>query len=522
LTSGTNSGQTLTVGNGTTLATTGTGVINANQLGGKTFAAPAAIGTGTPAAITGTTITADTGFSGDGASVTNVNAAQLLSKTWASPDAIGSGTPANGTFVTLNGTNLAVTPASDSIAAALRRNSSGQTANIVEFQTEANVFLSGITKAGAFKQTASADGCATWASGILGSTGTACGTGGGITNSAGANVLMKSDGTNAVAGSQTDIAGALTGATSYTVNAGGTIGSADTGTPKFTFGTNSITANQPLTISGTPAVLPGTAGGGDIGSATLPWQFLWFSGTSGTPGTNNFKFIGASTSGTRTILAADGNSVTVLPDTGAANNFLTAISAAGVISKAQPSAANLSNGTTGTAGTAVVLATSPVLVTPNLGIPSAIDLTNATSNKMPGAAIKNAEVTATQLAAQYSKGSCTEVWGGSGTSFALTSGDDAVSNNSCYNPTGGVTRTITAVRCRSDHATNTTTVHPTFGAAGTGTTILSGAVTCGSSLAYSSSGTVSNASWTAGTGINPVMGGTLTGTSIAMIVEYTF
>lgn len=123
--------------------------------------------------------------------------------------------------------------------------------------------------------------------------------------------------------------------------------------------------------------------------------------------------------------------------------------------------------------------------------------------------------------AQYSKGQCTEVWGGSGTSFALTSGDDAISNNSCYNDSG-VTRTITAVKCRDDVVSNTTTVNPVFGASGTGTTILSGALTCGSSLAYSSTGTVTNAAWTTGTGINPVMAGTLTGTSIAMLVEYTF
>jgi len=130
-------------------------------------------------------------------------------------------------------------------------------------------------------------------------------------------------------------------------------------------------------------------------------------------------------------------------------------------------------------------------------------------------------ITATQLAVQYAKGSCTELWGGSGTSFALTSGDDSILNNGCYNDSG-VTRTITAVKCRSDVGSNTTTVNPTFGSAGTGTTILSGALTCGSSLAYSSTGTVSNASWTTGTGINPAMSGTLTGTSIAMIIEYTF
>lgn len=154
-----------------------------------------------------------------------------------------------------------------------------------------------------------------------------------------------------------------------------------------------------------------------------------------------------------------------------------------------------------------------------LGTPSSGIGTNII--EIPGGNLTNNSVTATQLAAQYSKGSCTEAWGGSGTSHALSSGDDAVVNNTCYNDSG-VTRTITAVKCRSDNASNTTTVNPTFGSAGTGTTILSGALACGNSYAYSSSGTVSNASWTTGTGIDPAMGGTLTGTSIAMIVEYTY
>jgi hypothetical protein len=104
----------------------------------------------------------------------------------------------------------------------------------------------------------------------------------------------------------------------------------------------------------------------------------------------------------------------------------------------------------------------------------------------------------------------------------LQSGDDAISNNTCYNDSG-VTRTITAVKCRSDYSSNTTTVNPTFGSAGTGTTILSRALTCGNSYAYSSSGTVSNASWTTGTGIDPAMGTPDThSTSLAMIVEYTY
>ncbi len=116
---------------------------------------------------------------------------------------------------------------------------------------------------------------------------------------------------------------------------------------------------------------------------------------------------------------------------------------------------------------------------------------------------------------------CTELWGGTGTANALQPGDDAIANNTCYNDSGS-TRIITAVRCRSDNASNTTTVNPTFGPAGTGTTILLGALTCGSSYAYSSGGTLSNTSWTTGTGIDPAMGGTLTGTSIAMTVEYHY
>jgi hypothetical protein len=130
-------------------------------------------------------------------------------------------------------------------------------------------------------------------------------------------------------------------------------------------------------------------------------------------------------------------------------------------------------------------------------------------------------VTATQLAAQYSKRPCEIVWGGSGTSFALTSGDDAIANYSCRNGLG-VTETIASIYCTSDNGSNTTTINPTFGATGTGTTMLSGALTCGSSGADSSAGSISNSSYVAGAKINPVMGGTLTGTQIHVYVNFTY
>ncbi len=53
------------------------------------------------------------------------------------------------------------------------------------------------------------------------------------------------------------------------------------------------------------SLLAGTAGAVDIGSTSKPFGLLYFSGTSGTPGTNNFKITGASTSGLRTITAPD-------------------------------------------------------------------------------------------------------------------------------------------------------------------------------------------------------------------------
>jgi hypothetical protein len=192
---------------------------------------------------------------------------------------------------------------------------------------------------------------------------------------------------------------------------------------------------------------------------------------------------------------------------------------------ASGSTLTIANGKTLTASNSITLAgtDATTMTFPNssdtvVTLGATQTLTNKTIN---ASQLVANSVTATQLAAQYSKGSCTEAWGGSGTSFALTAGDDAIVNNTCYNDSGA-TRTITAVKCRSDIASNTTTVNPVFGASGSGTTVLSGALTCGSSLAYSSTGTVTNASWTTGTGINPVMGGTLTGTSIAVIVEYTF
>lgn len=63
------------------------------------------------------------------------------------------------------------------------------------------------------------------------------------------------------------------------------------------------------------ALLPATAASIDHGSATKPFKDIYLAGSSGTPGTNNFKITGASTSGTRTITLPDA-SVTLASLTG--------------------------------------------------------------------------------------------------------------------------------------------------------------------------------------------------------------
>jgi hypothetical protein len=52
-------------------------------------------------------------------------------------------------------------------------------------------------------------------------------------------------------------------------------------------------------------LLPGSAGAVNLGSGTLPFGDLYLAGSSVTPGTNNFRITGASTTGTRTITLPD-------------------------------------------------------------------------------------------------------------------------------------------------------------------------------------------------------------------------
>jgi hypothetical protein len=93
----------------------------------------------------------------------------------------------------------------------------------------------------------------------------------------------------------------LSAGTGITINntAGGiTISSTGAGTCASCANTS---LNNLASVAINTSLLPGTAGGANLGSSTLPFGQLSLAGTSSSPATNNFLITGASTSGTRTI-----------------------------------------------------------------------------------------------------------------------------------------------------------------------------------------------------------------------------
>lgn len=102
----------------TVASTTNVANLNASSLGGATFAAPGAIGGGTPSSGAFTTLSATGQITSTLASgtppfvvasdavVANLNSTYLLGFNWAGPGTIGSGTPSSGAFTTLSATGL--------------------------------------------------------------------------------------------------------------------------------------------------------------------------------------------------------------------------------------------------------------------------------------------------------------------------------------------------------------------------------------------------------------------------------
>lgn len=120
-----------------------------------------------------------------------------------------------------------------------------------------------------------------------------------------------------------------------------------------------MTVPSVLSVAGSPITGSGTLA---VSLATQTAATVFAGPTSGGAATPTFRALigtdlpnpAASTKGGVQSKAAE------------ANKFLTEISTAGAVSNAQPAASDLSNGTTGSGN--VVLSTSPVIVTPTLGV----------------------------------------------------------------------------------------------------------------------------------------------------------
>lgn len=124
---------------------------------------------------------------------------------------------------------------------------------------------------------------------------------------------------------------------------------------------------------------------GSVANATTaPALTLYLADSGDATKKAHFVVSGVTAGQDRAITVPNAASTLVVADTGSSNNFLTAISASGAISKAQPSATNLSNGVTGSG--AVVLAGSPTLTAPNIGAAVATQISGLTSPVTPNAA----------------------------------------------------------------------------------------------------------------------------------------
>src|SRR5262249_19657233 len=103
-------------------------------------------------------------------------------------------------------------------------------------------------------------------------------------------------------------------------------------------------------------------------------------------GANSSAQLSGTFTANRTVTFPDANSSTVQPSSAPTNQFATGISATGVISYSQPSAANLSNGVTGSGP--ILFQTSPtinshILSTPSLGAAIASSISGLSGSFAP-------------------------------------------------------------------------------------------------------------------------------------------
>jgi hypothetical protein len=238
-----------------------------------------------------------------------------------------------------------------------------------------------------------------------------------------------------------------------------------------------------LTVGGaSTAILPATAAAGDIGSATLPFQYLWFAGSSGTPGTNNFKLIGASTSGTRTATFPNAN--TLIPIATQTLTFAGPTSARTItfpdasITVARTDAANTFTGTqtfgtvVGTTWNGNTWATGTGTLAIGAGKTATVSNTLTFTGTDASSVVFGAG--GTVLYSGTRRWSC-QPGIGDGTN-AVTAA--TYLESICYNDTGS-TVTITGLKCFTDNS-GTSTMNAAGNTLGA---LLTGAVTCSTSFA---------------------------------------
>lgn len=148
------------------------------------------------------------------------------------------------------------------------------------------------------------------------------------------------------------------------------------------------TAAADLTV-GSAAITADVGSGFTIGQGSTDTPLTLLGAGTGTGNKAVFSIANIAGSTTRTVnIAGTANSTTVAPDVGASNNFLTSVSANGVIAKAQPDFSNLSGNWTLAQGPSVTASRLLGRTNASAGIPQEITL--GTNLSMSGTTVNAA------------------------------------------------------------------------------------------------------------------------------------
>lgn len=455
ITTGSNTTATMTVGTGGSLTTSGTGTINANQLGGSAlttyFAAPPAIGGTTAAAGSFTTLASSTGSAfattSSGTTMGAIASHPSLTVTGAANE---DGIQVNGNATSGQSYGIGINAGTTSADNAFVVGNQAGTANFEKVFGDGGIvfgnatggdegantvnipslYVSGTTNFTGI--TGSTQCLHVNTSGVLSGTGSDCGSGGSTAFSA----LTASTNTTAAMVVGTGASLAASGSGTITATAAPVTGITGLGTGVATFLATPSSANL-------AAAMTDETGTGANVFASSPTMI--------TPA------IKGSSTGTNTIAAANASATNYTDTLPAATGTFALLSLAETWSAVQTFGTNISIGgvtATGATGTgAAVFGTSPTLSTPALGTPSAINLSNATAASAPIATLatvaantvlanvtgSTASATAASAASVIGVLNSTACNAQTGTTYTLVLGD----SNLCITMSNVATNTLT-------------------------------------------------------------------------------